>query len=245
MSLPLTVARAGVLAVTPSSYSKAHTKYVPIDSVHSFTIRAGSERSTFIIHSHVSREDIAVFENVLNADVLIMKGLLLNALSLRHTDNEIINTILEKKLDERVERLEAAMDKLQVVNSAEVFDRSIYEMDERVGRLEQVIARYNAEIEAYQAKEEEHIVEEEGQGPPTEDEHEEVTEEQEEVAEEQEEFAEEQEAEEEEQKKDAPYIDDDNSTIAVTAMSCASLVMLAGYWFTLKYHSTCGPYCPF
>ena len=220
MSLPLTVLRGGILAIAPSPYSKTTTKFVPVDAVSGFTIKAGYDRSTLIIHSQITREDIAVFENLLNPDLAIVKAQLLTALSNRSFDNGLLSSH-----EERVSRLESAVDKMRIMHNTEVFDKSIYEMDGRVGKLETIVGDLTTgttcdaiEKTLSEIQDRLEFIEDYMSTVPS---------------------------AKEKVVKDDEFDEDSVREFGVKVVVYLSTLVLAGSYIIMKYPSICGSYCPF
>ena len=99
MAQHITVSSPGVIAVTPNFLSKHTTKFVPVSNIAGFTIKAFYDRSSLTIHSKVAREDIAVFDNLPNAEIAAIKDVLVNELRDKEAD-------FDQKMDERLGRME-------------------------------------------------------------------------------------------------------------------------------------------
>ncbi len=106
MAQHITVSSPGVIAVTPNFLSKHTTKFVPVSNIAGFTIKAFYDRSSLTIHSKVAREDIAVFDNLPNAEIAAIKDVLVNELRDKEAD-------FDQKLDDRLGRIEEWASKME------------------------------------------------------------------------------------------------------------------------------------
>lgn len=106
MAQHITVSSPGVIAVTPNYLSKYTTKFVPVSNIAGFTIKAFYDRSTLTIHSSVAREDIAVFDNLPNAEIAAIKDVLVHELRDREKG-------FDQKVDERLVQLEEWTKKME------------------------------------------------------------------------------------------------------------------------------------
>ena len=106
MAQHITVSSPGVIAVTPNFLSKHTTKFVPVSNIAGFTIKAFYDRSSLTIHSKVAREDIAVFDNLPNAEIAAIKDVLVNELRDKEAD-------FGQKLDDRLGRMEEWASKME------------------------------------------------------------------------------------------------------------------------------------
>ena len=106
MAQHITVSSPGVIAVTPNFLSKHTTKFVPVSNIAGFTIKAFYDRSSLTIHSKVAREDIAVFDNLPNAEIAAIKDVLVNELRDKEAD-------FDQKLDDRLGRMEEWASKME------------------------------------------------------------------------------------------------------------------------------------